>query len=71
MEKVGKYCKNFRIDIFEMSLTDFCERTNSNIKNISAFEHGRANNIGYLYLYYNECNEREKEVFARGLFRCL
>lgn len=71
IEKVGKFCRNFRIDVFGITLTEFCARTDSNIKSVSAFEHGRANSIKYLSLYYNECNEYEKETFARGLFKCL
>lgn len=72
IKKIGLYCRNFRIDVLGMSLTEFCNITNSNIKNVSAFENGRANNIKYLILYYNECNEYEKETFLSGLFRgCL
>lgn len=71
IEKVGKYCRNFRIDVLGMKLVAFCELTNSNVKNVSAFEHGNANSIKYLFLYYNICNEHEKDTFLRGLFRCL
>lgn len=71
IEKVGKYCRNFRIDVLGMTMKQFADITDSNPKNIWAFEHGNANSIKYLYLYYNVCNEHEKESFARGLFRCL
>lgn len=71
IEKVGKYCRNFRIDVLGMTIKQLADITETNTKNLWAFEHGKANSIKYLYLYYNVCNENEKDAFARGLFRCL
>ena len=69
--KVGRFCSNFRVNNLNMSLTDFCNYQNLNIKNVSAFEHGRANNIKYLYYYYNISDEANRRKFAIGLFKLI
>ena len=70
--KIGFYCKDFREKTLHVSLTNFCTEMNENIKNVSAFENGRANNIKYLFLYKNMCNnDKEKEMFYTGLFDVL
>lgn len=71
VEKIGLFCRNFRITKLQLKLVDFCELTDSNIKNVSAFENGRANNIMYLFLYYEVANEQLKEEFLKGVFECL
>ena len=71
IEKVGKYCKEYRKNVLKISLTDFCNIQGLNIKNVSAFEHGRANNIKYLYNYYAISDEVNKRKFALGLFEIL
>ena len=71
IEKISLFCRNFRIKTLKIKLVDFCKITDSNIKNVSAFEHGRANNILYLTLYYDVANEVQKDEFLRGLFKCL
>lgn len=70
-QKVGNYCKNFRCDVMGITLTEFCKKWDLNIKNVSAFEHGKANNIAYLYFYMKECNDKELETFGKGLFRIV
>ena len=70
--KIGFYCKDFREKTLHISLTDFCTEMNENIKNVSAFENGRANNIKYLFLYKNMCNNaNETQQFYYGLFDLL
>ena len=70
--KIGNFCKDFRENVLHVSLTDFCNEMNENIKNVSAFENGRANNIKYLFLYKNMCNnDNEKQQFYNGLFDTL
>lgn len=71
IKQIGIYCRNFRIDVFGLSLNDFCNKYGENIKNVSAFEHGKANNIKYVLYYLNECNEHELDTFSRGLYRIL
>lgn len=71
VEKIGSFCRDFRIKTLQLKLVDFCELTDSNIKNVSAFENGRANNIMYLFLYYDVANEQLKDEFIKGVFECL
>lgn len=71
IEKIGLFCRDFRITKLQLKLVDFCELTDSNIKNVSAFENGRANNIMYLFLYYDVANEQLKDEFIKGVFECL
>ena len=69
--KVGAYCKDFRLNTLKLTLTEFSTFTELNLKNVSAFEHGKANNIEYLYHYYNMCSEGLKKEFSKGLFNIL
>lgn len=71
VEKIGSFCRDFRIKTLQLKLVDFCELTDSNIKNVSAFENGRANNIMYLFLYYDVANDQLKDEFIKGVFECL
>lgn len=70
IKEIGLYCKEFRKEVLKLSLKDFAEITETNNKNISSFENGRANNIRYLFLYYNLCeNEFIRTMFIKELFR--
>lgn len=69
--RVGKYCREFRINELELSLKDFSNITGLNNKNVNAFEYGRANNIRYLFYYYRLCNDALKNKFSKGLFEIL
>lgn len=69
IKRVGEYCKNFRINVLDLSLTEFCELNDLNIKNVNAFEFGRANNISYLYQYYRMCDEGQRRSFSIEIFR--
>lgn len=67
---IGNFCKNYRKQVLQVSLTLFCDYHNENIKNVSAFESGRANNIKYLFLYSN-FNEDFKTDFINKLFKII
>lgn len=70
--KIGKYCKQFREEKLLINLTDFSNLHNDNIKNVNAFEYGRANNIKYLYYYYHQAEiNNDEDEFLDGLFRIL
>lgn len=69
MKNLGEYCKFFRIVKIKLSLTEFSDLVNANMKNISSFESGRANNIIYLYYYYQLSPEEEKQNFINGIFK--
>lgn len=68
MVKIGQICKSFRIDILNISLTDFAKKNNAKLQNIHAFESGRANNIRYIYMYVELSNDIELEILLEELF---
>lgn len=70
IKNVGNFCKDFRKNVLNKTLDEICKDTDIKIKTLSAFENGRANNIKYLFLYYNSCNEEQKELFIGGVFEC-
>lgn len=65
---VGKRCSEFRKDVLQVTLTELCNKTGQNIKNISAFEHGRSSNLKYLFDYLQVCNEEQQRLFAKYVF---
>ena len=69
-KNVGTFCKEFRNNVLNKTLNEVCENTDIKIKTLSAFENGRANNIKYLFLYYDNCIEEQKTLFALGVFEC-
>ncbi len=70
IKEIGNYCREFRKQVLKMSAKDFADITDTNNKNLSSFENGRANNIRYLFLYYNLCdNDLIKELFIKELFK--
>ena len=70
-KKVGIFCKQFRENHLDITLTEFCKVTDQNIKNVSAFESGRANNIKYLYYYYQMASEEKRKLFAKYIFELI
>ncbi len=71
IKKIGKFCYHFRKEVLELTLTEFSRITGENLKNIHAFEKGRANNIKYLYLYYDLADAEQKKEFAMRLFEVI
>ena len=71
VKRIGEYCKNFRISTLDLSLTEFCELNELNIKNVNAFEFGRANNIQYLHQYYRLSNESQRRSFSIEIFKIM
>lgn len=71
VEVIGRFCEQFRKEVLNLSLTEFARLTGENLKNIHAFEKGRANNIKYLYLYYDLADTEQKNEFAVRLFEVI
>ena len=68
---IGIYCKNVRLNQ-NMSLKEFAILNNDNLKNIWAFENGRANNIKYIFYYFNLFDsDSDQKEYVRGLFNIL
>lgn len=68
IKEVGKVCKNYRINVLNLSLTMFSRLNDENLQNIHAFEQGRANNIKYLYMYMQQSNIYQLEILFNNLF---
>lgn len=68
---IGIYCKNVRLNQ-NITLKDFAILNNDNFKNIWAFENGKANNIKYIFYYFNLFDsDSEQKEYVRGLFNIL
>ena len=68
IKKIGAICKDYRINVLKLSLTNFAKLNNENLQNIHAFEHGRANNIKYLYMYMKQSNIDQLDILFEKLF---
>ena len=68
IKKLGKVCKDYRINILKLSLTNFAKLNNENLQNIHAFEQGRANNIKYIYFYMFSSDNQQLEILINNLF---
>lgn len=68
IKKVAKVCRDYRIDVLGLSLTNFAKLNNDSIQNIHAFEQGRANNIKYIYMYMTQSNSYQLEILFNSLF---
>lgn len=71
IKNIGLMCREYRVHILGLTLKEFSNITDTNYKNIHAFESGRANNIVYLSLYYNVSTDVQKKLFASKLFNLL
>ena len=68
IKKIGQACKDYRVDVLDLSLTNFAKLNEENLQNIHAFEQGRANNIKYIYMYMKHSNIYQLEVLFNSLF---
>lgn len=68
VERIGNYCRTYRFLVLDITLRDVAERSGSNEKALSSFEHGRANNILHLTSYVMACDTDEQRAeFFEGL----
>ena len=71
IERIGNFCRAFRKEVLHKTLKEIATENHVNSKSISAFENGRANNIKYLSIYLHSCNDEQREIFLKGVFKCL
>lgn len=57
---IGTHCKTFRIEVLKKSLKEVSN--GSNIKTLSAFEHGRSKNIMHLFKYLESCSDIDDRI---------
>lgn len=67
IDYISGYCRMFRIDTLKMSLVTMCEKTDTNVKTLSAFEHGRSKNIDHFLKYMEVATPQQKELFLKGI----
>ena len=71
-QSLQEYCKDFRVNTLDKTLEDIHLITDVNIKTLSAFEHGRSNNINHLQHYIDACDsEIQLHMFQIGLMKEL
>lgn len=68
IEKTCKYCKNYRTKVLKITQKEMCDKLGLNIKNLSAFENGRANNMLYISYYYNLSSHYWKDRFLKDIY---
>lgn len=72
MEKLIKFCKNFRIEVLKMTLLEVEQKTHVPLKTISGFENGRSTNINHLNIYYSLCITKEQRaLFIDGFDKAM
>lgn len=67
IDYISAYCRMFRIDTLKMTLATMCELTDTNIKTLSAFEHGRSKNIDHFIKYLEVSSPSQKLTFLKGI----
>ena len=69
-QNLQEYCRDFRVKTLDKTLDNSHKITDVNIKTLSAFEHGRSNNINHLQHYIDACdNENQIHLFHIGLMK--
>lgn len=68
IKDIGKFCKKFRVDYMNMSMTEFARERELKMSNVNAFERGHANSIMYLLHYYDEADDSLKQFFINNVF---
>ena len=56
-------CKEFRINILKITLSELSNVSGINLKTISAFENGRSNNCEHITAYLNVATDNQREQF--------
>lgn len=65
-------CINFRVKILKLTQKQLAEKSEIKLANLCAFENQRANNIMYLYTYFNACtSNKERFLFRQMIFNVI
>lgn len=72
IQGIGKFCKNYREKVLDLTLANFCREMDCDYKTLWAWEHGQSTNIKNVSYYWN-CSEDQlhREYFSKGLFENL
>lgn len=71
IDYISGYCREFRINTLQMTLATMCEKTDTNIKTLSAFEHGRSKNIDHFIKYIEVSSSEQKLSFLSGFNKLM
>lgn len=71
LKDIQSLCKNFRINILNLTLNEVCKNSTISVGTLSAFENGRSSNINHIFIYIEKCNEEQKEIFIKELNKIL
>ena len=61
---IGKFCKYFRSEVLNLTLTEMSDKVNVKNSTLSSFENGRSSNFSHVNKYYN-CGDDEQKTFFR------
>lgn len=65
--KIGKFCKYYRIEILNLTLEQMSEKVGVKKTTLSSFENGRSTNYNHLIKYYDCGNADQKQFFRNYL----
>lgn len=68
---IGRFCKQYRKDYLNITMSDFAETRGLNLPSVSAFESGRSSNIKFMYHYYLQSSDIQKKVFKNEIFNIV
>ena len=61
---IGKFCKYFRSEVLNLTLTEMSKKVNVKNSTLSSFENGRSTNYNHVIKYYI-CGDDEQKTFFR------
>ena len=64
---IGKFCKYFRSEVLNLTLTEMSDKVNVKNSTLSSFENGRSTNYNHVIKYY-KCGDDEQKTFFRKNF---
>ena len=64
---IGKFCKYFRSEVLNLTLSEMSDKVNVKNSTLSSFENGRSTNYNHVITYYN-CGDDEQKTFFRENF---
>ena len=64
---IGKFCKYFRSEVLNLTLTEMSTKVNIKNTTLSSFENGRSTNYKHIIGYYSCGTEEQKTFFRENL----
>lgn len=70
MKTIGLVCQEIRLEN-DLTLKEFGEKVNRNVKTLSAFEHGRSTNMNILLDYLDLVSEKDRAEILDEIIRSV